>query len=220
MSIRNGRAALIFKEDDYYSVWLDEAAGAVFGDIANFLTCNFYVAEAGNVRIQLDLQARTTAVRKYGIDVSQNSSYINQGLDYYGKKLPKVLVVDLENNIVIDQKLISSLEFADYSINKEFTLQPGNYAILLETGQDFTGTTYGSGAIRILDYKQPKLNILTSNLNNVDILFNNWDNYKMLNSIDNTAVLDLIYTQNVGSTTVLQAAADTSTTTRFNNVRI
>jgi hypothetical protein len=217
---RTNRIAMVFKENDHYSVWLDEAAGAVFGELANFLTCNFYVKETANIRIQLDLQARTTVSRKHAIDISQTSTLINQGYDYYGKKIPKVLVVDLENNIVLDQKLISSLQFADYSINKEFTLQPGNYAILLETGQDFSGTSNYGGAIRILDYKQPTLNILTSNLNNVDILFNNWDSYKMLNNIDNTATLDLVYTQNIGTTTVLQATADTSTTTRFNNVRI
>jgi hypothetical protein len=219
-STRYGRIAMIFDEGDYYGVWLDEAAAAVFSELGNFLTCNFYVKETANVRIQLDLQARTTANRKHVIDISQTNTYINQGYDYYGKKIPKVLVVDLENNVVLDQKLISSLSFADYSINKEFTLQPGNYAILLETGQDFNSITYGTGAIRILDYKQPNLNILTSNLDNIDILFNNWDSYKMFNNIDNTTALDIVNSQNIGTTTVLRATTDTSTTTRFNNVRL
>lgn len=211
----------IFDESTYYSVWADLPAGNTIQDLGQFLTCNFYVKQDAAVRIQLNVSARMTTAKKYVVGTSMNSTnHVALGYDYYGKTFPKILVIDKQNNTVIASKLISSLQFQDCSINETFNLKQGDYAITFELGYDESVFGTGLTSTHIFDYTAPTLDILTADANNIDVINNNWDNYKLLKNIDNNVVSDIYFKDNIGAATVARTSTDLTTTTRFNKVKL
>jgi hypothetical protein len=221
MQGRFNASLYIFDENTYYSVWSDIPNLNNILDLGNFLLCNFYVKQDAEVRIQLNVSARTTVAKKYAIGTSLNSTtHVATGHEYYGKSFPKILVIDKQTNTVIASKLVSSLQFQDYSINETFNLKQGDYAISFELGYDDNTFSTGLTSTHIFDYTQPTLDILTADVNNIDIINNNWDNYKLLKNIDNNVVTDIYFKDNIGSETVAQTTSDLSSTTRFNKVKL
>jgi hypothetical protein len=211
----------IFDENTYYSVWSELPAANAILDLGNFLLCNFYVKQDAEVRIQLNVSARLTIPKKYVVGTSMNSTaHVAQGYDYYGKTFPKIVVIDKQNNTVIANRLVSSSQFQDCSINETFNLKQGDYAVSFELGYDESQFATGLTSTHIFDYMEPTLDILTADVNNIDILNNNWDNYKLLKNIDNNVVTDIYFKDNIGSETVARTSTNLTTTTRFNKVKL
>jgi hypothetical protein len=149
-----------------------------------------------------------------------STAHVAQGYDYYGKTFPKIVVIDKQNNTVIANRLVSSSQFQDCSINETFNLKQGDYAVSFELGYDESQFATGLTSTHIFDYMEPTLDILTADVNNIDILNNNWDNYKLLKNIDNNVVTDIYFKDNIGSETVARTSTNLTTTTRFNKVKL
>jgi len=214
-------ASLIFDEGTYYSVWTDVPHTNTINDYGNFLTAGFYVNSDADVRVQLDMQARVNVSRKHGI--SQNhgtANYIAQGYDYYGAVLPKILVVDLNNNTVIFSKMITSSNWQDASINQTFSLKQGDYAVTFEPGWMNSTLTYGWTFPHMFDYTEPNLRIATANKNNIDVIHNNWDITNLFRNRTNNIVSDIYLKDNIGAETVARTSTNLTTTTRFNGVKL
>jgi hypothetical protein len=220
MSLATSITSFIFDESGYYSLWTDNAAYSNSA-LGNFLTCTFNLKQDAAVRIQLNMQARVNLARKHAIGILNNSSgNTGQNYTYYGMDLPKVLIVDLNTSLVLFSKLITSADWQDASINQTYSLAAGDYAIVFEPGRQGAELAQVFTAQHILDYTEPTLNILTPNINDVDVYINNWDNYKLLRNTTNNIVSDIYYKDNIGAATVARTSTNLTTTTRFNKVKL
>jgi hypothetical protein len=116
--------------------------------------------------------------------------------------------------------LITSASFQDAGINQTYSLKAGDYAVLFEPPRNGAELSQVYTAQHLLDYTEPTLNILTADVNNIDVYINNWDNYKMLRNISNNNVSDIYYKDNIGAATVARTSTNLTTTTRFNRVKL
>jgi hypothetical protein len=212
-------STLIFKQDDYYATYMAISASTQ-DQIGNFLKCVFYVTKTADIRIQLDMLARVFIARKHSMPAAQTTAAVNQGYDYYGKVLPKIVVIDLDRNIVLYSKLISSLEWQDASINEIFNLRPGHYVVTFEQGFNAETTAQSSKSQRLLDFTRPRFNLVTNNKQNIDIISNNWDIVKLLDNVDHNIDDDMLYTSNMGVETVVKVSNDLNSSIRFNKVKL
>lgn len=210
---------LIFKQDDYYATYM-AMSYSTQDQLGNFLKCVFYVNEPSQVRIQLDLLARVFVGRKHALPVAQTTTVVNQGYDYYGKVLPKIVVIDLDRNVVLFSKLISSTTWQDASIDQLFTMQPGHYVVTFEQGYNPESAAQSNRGQHLVDFTRPRFNLVTNNKNNIDILSNNWDIVKLLDNVEHNIDEDMLLTSNVGVETVVKVSNDLTTTTRFNKVKL
>lgn len=210
---------LIFKQDDYYATYM-AASYSTQDQIGNFLKCVFYVNETADVRIQLDMLARVFVGRKHALPVAQSTANVNQGYDYYGKVLPKIVVIDLERNVVLFSKLISSISWQDASIDELFTLNLGHYVVTFEQGFNPESAQQSNRGQRLVDFTRPRFNLVTNNKNNIDVISNNWDIVKLLDNVEHNIDDDMLLTSNVGVETVVKVSNDLNTSTRFNKVKL
>jgi hypothetical protein len=209
----------IFKQDDYYATYM-AASYSTQDQIGNFIKCVFYVNTTADVRVQLDMMARVFVGRKHSLPNAQSTTVVNQGFDYYGKVLPKLVILDLDRNVVLYSKLISSTAWQDASIDELFTMQPGHYVVTFEQGYNNEGQTNTNRGQHLLDFTRPQFNLVTNNKNNIDVISNNWDIVKLFDNVDHNVDDDMLYTSNLGVETVVKVSNDLNTSTRFNKVKL
>ena len=221
MTSKSSTSMLIFDETGYYSAWQTVTpAVATPNEHGNFLNCSFYVNKPSSVKVQLSMLCRVTNGRKHNIAESPSAARSNQGFIHPNRVLPKILIVDADKHVVLSRTIVNNIAWQTINIDETFTLNPGHYAVVFETGYDITTGGAGGRTQRILDYTRPDLSIATTDLANLTVYHNNWDVHKLFDNAELNTSLDPFVSANRGVTAVERIVNNLATSVKFNKVKL
>jgi len=193
--------SILYKEStNKYGVIASTPPSPSVRQIPNLYTSRFTIKKEQDINIQLDFEYFVTLFKLY--DRSQDTTNSNRGYGYGGDlnwSGIKVILYNDSGAFILDKDNLTSLVNTPYSYNKTFTLEPGNYSFGIHY---YTSVREGH---KIFEHSPISYNILSTDPNNLVVLENNFDAYKMLESRA-YGVQQIITNPNLGPSTVGRAA--------------
>ena len=217
----NYNVNIIRKNGDWYDVSYIGDNSIVGGyRTMSSLGCSFLVYQPTTASISLSFDYMLSPWQKYFTMNSQLSAY----WQYYSKDyhIPRLVFLGAagdSDTIVLDEyDLTYNLNSGSMRVtfNRNYNLQPGNYALNLNHMTHYQGQ-YG---LLAWSYKNMDFKIASADKNNIKVTKNTWDIHKLLDGNDKLQVNEFTRPDNIGPNTVSRTVNDLTTTVRFNNVKL
>lgn len=183
--------------------------------IPNIYVNRFKIKETQDINIQLNFDYSVSLFKLY--DRSYDTTGFNRGSGYGGDldwSEIKIILYNDSGNFILDKEGLTQTTYSPHSYNKTFTLEPGNYSFGL---QYYTSHREG---YKIMEHGPISFNIFSTDPNNIIVLENRFDAYKMLES--RAYGTDVIFSkENLGPKTVSRAANSLGNgTVKFRKVKL
>ncbi len=179
--------------------------------------CSFRVTQTCDIKLDLNFQYKVPIYKKYN---SSGTGATSTQYNMHGGNTNMVYLMDASNNKILDINYIYETSATQFNKSTVHNLSPGFYEYAFEIPK--THSTERTGLS--ISLKDVVFNIVTNNLNNVEIISNNWDVFNMFNkekrNTNYTGTQSLPTTINAGQYKVLKQSSDLTSTIKFNKIKL
>lgn len=179
--------------------------------------CSFQVTQTCDIKLDLNFQYKVPIYKKYN---NGGTGAASPQYNMHGANINTIYLMDTSNQKILDVDYIYETSTTQFNKSTLHNLSPGFYEYAFEIPRMHSSERTGLS----ISLKDVVFNIVTNNLNNIEIISNNWDVLNMFNKEKrNTNYLgsrSLPTTVNAGQHKVLKQSSDLTSTIKFNKIKL
>jgi len=150
------------------STWFDMLYSSGVNQVSSTWECQFSVKETTDIRLDISMYYRVPFSKVY----SYNREYADsQAYNQFGLTIPYIIVYRLSDHKIFYKKFLYDTAYTNLNIQEIMNLDRGIYKV-----QFINRSLYQTGLwSTVMKYKDLKMNIVTTDMSKIDVIYNDWD---------------------------------------------